>query len=69
MCIAEFKYMPLRTERNNQLMRSAIHILLLRSKESPLLNPLRCKAGALGHWGIGALDNQVPTVYPRITGL
>ena len=34
MCIAEFKYMPLLTERNN----NAIHILLLRSKESRLLN-------------------------------
>ena len=38
MCIAEFNYMPLLTERNNKLMRSAIHIVLLRSKESPLLN-------------------------------
>ena len=38
LCIAVFNYMPLLTERNNKLMRSAINIVLLRSKESPLLN-------------------------------
>ena len=48
MCIAKFNYMPLLTERNNQLRRSAIHILLLRSKESPLLNTFLQSRAASG---------------------
>jgi hypothetical protein len=38
MCFDVLNYKPLLTERDNQLMQSAIHILLLRSKESRLLN-------------------------------
>ena len=37
MCIEVFNYMPLLTERNTNYT-GAIYILLLRSKESGLLN-------------------------------